>query len=247
MAEEKVILNDVTVETDVNKYADHKSLNGEPVPAGHVLAPVWLHRSTVKADKTIIQQNLTTWKFGGIGFLIGFAPIQEAAFAGYMKLFWQDINEYLESKRPGRCVLGRNDDGTPYLCPYGKHCAGCSDRFDDEGKPRERINPKKARFVSLEVEFGAYNSSEESEEEADMDIPDTQHLQPDQEVYLEMLFADLVRHLEKISPRYAEIVTLGKAGYEPDEIIAKINLKKSRGYQELAKAEELARKFIYGM
>ena len=80
-----------------------------------------------------------------------------------------------------------------------------------------------------------------------MDIPDTQHLQPDQEVYLEMLFADLVRHLEKISPRYAEIVTLGKAGYEPDEIIAKINLKKSRGYQELAKAEELARKFIYGM
>ena len=29
MAEEKVILNDVTVETDVNKYADHKSLNGE--------------------------------------------------------------------------------------------------------------------------------------------------------------------------------------------------------------------------
>ena len=79
MAEEKVILNDVTVETDVNKYADHKSLNGEPVPAGHVLAPVWLHRSTVKADKTIIQQNLTTWKFGGIGFLIGFAPIQEAA------------------------------------------------------------------------------------------------------------------------------------------------------------------------
>lgn len=75
-------------------------------------------KNLLKEELPIIQQNLTTWKFGGIGFLIGFAPIQEAAFAGYMKLFWQDINEYLESKRPGRCVLGRNDDTIDRISPH---------------------------------------------------------------------------------------------------------------------------------
>jgi len=234
-----------TESVDINKYADHKTYNGAPIPEGHVLAPVWLTRAMVKADRSVVDANLTTWKIGGISLLIGFTPVPGDTFAAYMKLFWEDINEYLDTKRPGRCVLGKNDDGTPYLCPYGNHCKGCTDCFDEEGKPRERINTKSSKFVSLEAQYGLYNADEEGEEAAVLEIPDTIHMQPDEEVYLEMLFADLVKHLESIHPRYAQIVTLGRKGYEPEEIISAINLKKSRGYQEIKKAEQLTKEFLF--
>ena len=146
MAKNENLSNPATV--NVHKYDDHKAFNGAPVPLNHVLVPVWFTREMVKADGSVIDQNMTTWKFGGIAFLIGFMPIPEADFKDYMKSFWAEINDYLDSKRPGRCVLGKNDDGTPYLCPYSNRCKGCTDRFDEEGKPRERINTKKSRFES---------------------------------------------------------------------------------------------------
>lgn len=230
---------------DINKYADHHTYNGTPIPEGYVLAPVWLSRAMVKADGTVIDAYLTTWHFGGIGFLIGFTPVKACFFHDHLKMLWEDINRYLESKRPGRCILGMNDDGTPYLCPFSNRCKGCSDCYDEDGKPRERINTKETRFVSLEYHFGLYNEVEESEENANTEIPDTIHPQPDEEVYMELLYSDLLKHLNSINPRYAQIVVLSRKGYDRDEIIEAIHLKKSRGYQEIKEAERLTREFLY--
>lgn len=219
-------------ELNVNKYVTRKSYNGQPLQEGMVQVPVWFSRSMVNADKSILSQNLTTWKFGGFGFLIGFAPIEPQSYENYMKWFWKQINEYLESKRSGRCIIGRTPEGKPVLC-QAKQCKSCQDR-----NKYERYNPAKEEVETV--------SLDELYDNDDFEIEDHNQLSPEDEVMMEATLDALIEHLRSIKPRYADIASLGYSGLSMEEIIEQIHLKPSRGYQEIDACYQLARDFIYG-
>lgn len=56
-------------------------------------------------------------------------------------------------------------------------------------------------------------------------------------------FDSLLKELEDKNPRYAKIIQLLSEDLTATEIIDKIKLNKSRGYQEIGNAQKLAKKF----
>ena len=54
---------------------EKKTYDGTPIPEGYVLAPVWLKRDFVNEASYIKSENLTTRKYAGITFLIGYVAV----------------------------------------------------------------------------------------------------------------------------------------------------------------------------
>lgn len=69
---------------DPSKYVDRKPYNGLPVSSGEVLAPIWPTDEIMQTGgDSIIRENLTTWKFCGCHFRIGFISVKAET-----KKFW---------------------------------------------------------------------------------------------------------------------------------------------------------------
>lgn len=218
-------------EFNTDKYNDKKSYNGQAVADGMVLVPFWMKKDFQKDSSICLSENFTTWKLGGIHFLIGFAPIEKGSFTAYMQFFWSEINEYLEKKCAGRCIIEKNPDGTPIICPKANRCTGCPEK----GKS-ERYNPKSDEVEILSLDF-CY-------EDDDFDVADPSQVTPEEALLEKDLEAGLLEHLRKIKPLYADIVEFCKAGFTSKEIIDKIGLKSSRGYQEIDNAYELTLEYL---
>lgn len=75
---------------------------------------------------------------GEFSFEIGFMAISEDHYASYMKDFWNELNKDMEMRREGRCIIGKNPDGSDKLCPYTRRCKGCPNKG-----LLERYNPKR--------------------------------------------------------------------------------------------------------
>ena len=117
--------------------------------------------------------------------------------------------------------------------------------FSDKGCPRRAEHLP--RFKSREdfIQFTSFQDTHEDEDgnTVGLDIADP-NVNVEEEAILETLFTELVEYLGRISPRYAKIVTLGRQDYSKEQIIAKLGLKPSRGYQEINAAKELTKKFL---
>lgn len=218
-------------ELNPDKYSNKRSYDGQPVPAGQVLVPIWIKKGFQNDTDICVPDNFITWKFAGVHFLIGFAPIDRDAFGSYMKFFWSENNEYLEQKRTGRCVIGRNADGTPLVCPKAHRCVGCPDRGT-----LPRYNPKSDEVELLSLDF-CY-------EDETFDVADYSQPTPEEVVLMDELYVSLLEHLRKIKPRYATIAKLSREGFSREEIITRIGLKPSRGYQEIENTYQLTLKYL---
>lgn len=219
--------------------SNYESYNGEKVTEGKVLAPVLISDAEFQSNNTIIPENLRTWKHYGVPFRVGFMVVDKADFSKILSLYYSGINDYFEEHpelRPGRCVLGWDNEGFPILCNKENRCKGCPRRA--EHLPR---------FKSREdfIQFTSFQDTHEDEDGniVGLDIADP-NVNVEEEAILETLFTELVEYLGKISPRYTKIVTLGRQDYSKEQIIAELGLKPSRGYQEIAAAKELTKKFL---
>ena len=110
--------------SNTQKYSNRKSFDGQPVPNGKVLVPFLKEKFGLQKGD-YIQDNFTTMNLGEFSFEIGFMAISEDQYASYMKDFWADLNKDMEQRREGRCVVGKNPDGTKKLCPSTRRCTGC--------------------------------------------------------------------------------------------------------------------------
>lgn len=211
--------------SNTQKYSNRKSFDGQPVPKGKVLVPFLKEKfSLQKGD--YIQDNFTTMHLGEIPFEVGFMAIDEAQYASYMKDFWAEINAELEMRREGRCIIGKNPDGTDKLCPYTKHCTGCSNKG-----LLDRYNPKRVEILSLDYEFDGekFDIEDKSQPSVEDQVLDKLCPEPTEEE----LKIKLLSHFDKENPRYAKIIRLSLQGMSIDDICIEINLKSSRGRQEI--------------
>lgn len=212
---------------DPHKYSNQKSYNGQPPRPGEVLVPFWCNKDLQLDNDTCIPENFTTWKKGGYHFLIGFAPINESAYAEYMKDFNRQINSFLDTWRAGRCITGYRSDGTPITCPKTKKCTGCPQKG-----LLERYNPKKAKEQeTLSLDFiydgdGFDNIMPTSPSPEEIICTETDR---SEDAHYEILIARLMED----KPRYAEIVRLSKTKVPIDGIGKVIGLKSSRCHEEV--------------
>ena len=219
--------------------SSYDSYNGEKVTEGKVLAPVLISDAEFQSNNTIIPENLRTWKHYGVPFRVGFMVVDEADFNKMLSLYYSGINDYFEEHpelRPGRCVLGWDNEGFPILCSKENRCKDCPRRA--EHLPRFKSREDFIQFTSLQD-----THEDEDGNTVGLDIADP-NVNVEEEAILETLFTELVEYLGKISPRYAKIVTLGRQDYSKEQIIAELGLKPSRGYQEINAAKELTKKFL---
>ena len=100
--------------SNTQKYSNRRSFDGQPLPTDKVLVPFRMDLYDLKKTD-YIDTNCTTIHLGEFSYLIGFMAIDEHQYASYMKDFWADLNKDMEMRREGRCVIGKNPDGTDKL------------------------------------------------------------------------------------------------------------------------------------
>lgn len=134
-------------------------------------------------------------------------------------------------RREGRCIIEKNPDGSDKLCPFTRRCTGCPEKG-----LLERRNTYRVEILSLDYEYDGET----------FDIEDTTQLSVENQVLdklcpeptEEELKIKLLAHFDKENPRYAKIIRLSLQGMSIDNICIEINLKPSRGRQEINNAHD---------
>lgn len=222
------------------EYCSHyKAYNGAMLKEGQVLAPILFTKEMINSDDTVIRDNLRTWKIHNVKFTVGFIPIAAEDFEKLLSIFYSQINQYFEDHpelRPGRCVLKNDKSGYPILCSKDHRCTGCPHRYED--LPRFKSRADFIQNVSLDSEV-----CDENGNNVKLEIPDP-NTSTEDEAMESLLLIELLDTLDKTDHRYSQIATLGLQDYTKEQIIEKLGLKPSRGYQEIKTAKDLSHKFL---
>ena len=216
--------------SNTHKYDNRRSFDGKPVPAGKVLVPFRIDIFDLKKED-YIDENCTTMRLGDFRYHIGFMAISKNRYASYMKDFWNELNKDMEMRREGRCIIGKNPDGSDKLCPYTRRCKGCPNKG-----LLERRNPKRVEILSLDYVYDGetFDIEDTSQPSVENQVLDKHCTEPTEEE----LKIKLLAHFDKENPRYAKIIRLSLQGMSIDDICVEINLKSSRGRQEINNAHD---------
>jgi len=222
--------------SNTQKYGKRKSFDGQLVPAGKVLVPFRIDLFELKKGD-YIDENCTTMHLGEFSYHIGFMAIDEAQFASYMRDFWDELNKDMEMRREGRCIIGKNPDGSIKTCPYTRRCKGCPNKGI-----LERYNKNRIEILSLDYEYDGqtFDFADESQPSVEDQVLDAICPGPT----VEELKIQLLTHFDKVNPRYAQIVRLSLQGKSIDEICVEIKLKSSRGRQEINNAHDAVCEYL---
>ena len=217
----------------------YKSYNGEEVIEGKVLAPVMISDDEFKYNNTIIPENLKTWKHYGVPFRVGFMVVDEAEFDKMLSLYYGCINDYFDEHpelRPGRCVLGWDSEGFPILCGKENRCKNCPRRA--EHLPRYKNREDFITFVSFQD-----THEDEDGNTVGLDIADP-NVNVEEEESSKRSSRSWWNTWAKSAPVTPRSSHSAGQDYSKEQIIAELGLKLSRGYQEIAAAKELTKKFL---
>lgn len=222
--------------SNTHKYDNRKSFDGQPVPNGKVLVP-FLKEKFCLQKGDYIQDNFTTMHLGEFSFEIGFMAINEDHYASYMKDFWNELNKDMKMRREGRCIIGKNPDGTDKLCPYTRRCKECSNKG-----LLDRYNPNRVEILSLDYESDGetFDFEDKSQPSVENQVLDKLFPEPTEEE----LKIKLLSRFDKEDPRYAKIIRLSLQGMSIDDICIEINLKSSRGRQEINNAHDAVCEYL---
>lgn len=222
--------------SNTQKYSNRKSFDGQPIPDGMVLVPFHIELYELKKSD-YIDDNCTTMHLGEFSYHIGFMAIYESQYASYMKGFWDEINKDMEMRREGRCIIGKNPNGTGKLCPGTRRCKGCPNKG-----LLERYNPKRVEFLSLDYEYDGETFDIEDTSQPSVENQVIDKLCPP--LTEEELKIKLLAHFNKEKPRYAKIICLSLQGMSVDDICVEIGLKPSRGRQEIKNAHDAVCEYL---
>ena len=222
--------------SNTHKYSNRRSFDGKPVLAGKVLVPFRINMFDLK-EEDYIDENCTTMKLGDFRYHIGFMAIDEAHYAGYMKDFWKELNKDMEMRREGRCIIGKNPDGSDKLCPFTRRCKGCPNKG-----LLKRYNPNRIEIFSIDYEYDGETFDIEDKIQPPLEDQILDKLCPGPTV--EELQVQLLAHFDKENPRYAKIIRLSLQGVPIDDICVQINLKPSRGRQEINNAHDAVCEYL---
>lgn len=223
--------------SNTQKYNNRRSFDGQPVPEDKVLIPFLKEKFGLQKGD-YIQDNFTTMHLGcEFSFEIGFMAISEDCYTSYMKDFLAELNKDMKMRREGRCIIGKNPDGSDKLCPYTRRCKVCPNKG-----LLERHKPKRVELLSLDYTYDGESSDIEDTSQPSVDEQVLDKLCP--EPTEEELKIKLLAHFDKENPRYAQIIRLKPQGKSIDDICIKINLKSNRGREEINNVYDSVCKYL---
>ena len=144
-------------------YGNKKSYNGVAPKENEALVPFLAHEVLKnyhqdvrdgfrKRNDGIVEDNFETWNIRGRKILVGFTTIPKDEVESYMKQFWKEKDDYLESTRKKRCLV-LNSKGEYIRCPKCNKCEGCE---------RPEKDQYLSHYISLDkftyLRFGAMRS-----------------------------------------------------------------------------------------
>ena len=189
--------------------------NGEPLQDGEVLVPTLINREYAEL---IDAQGVRTWYKCGVPYLVMFVPVVEVKAELAWKAFHADLNGYLEDRigpnRHARCLVPQ-EDGSVKPCPKefnGKRniCAKCPLRGTLEKEDRSLVSLE----TLTEENFHPMKTEPSAEDEA-----------------LEnAMKEDLLKAASEFM-YYEDIIRMGIEGLDRKQIIERLPVKKSQGYQ----------------
>ena len=219
--------NRVNINIDVtinNAPAERKSYDNRPVKPGEVLVPMIVDNELINLYD-MDRHNIRTWTKAGVSYKVAFYPVPAKDEQLAMTQFNSQLNELLGEKRDARCLIPQ-PDGSLKVCPKknGDNRCKCVDC------PYNGIYEREDKHhASLETLF----------EEHDFEVAGDTNVE--EIVILSDSLESLLQQLETKNPRYAKIISLISDGFTSAEIIEKIELANSRGYQEINNAQKLAK------
>ena len=216
--------------SNAKKYSDKKSFDGKPVEEGMVLVPFKKDDMNFGPGE-YIDDNFTTFHLGEFKFKVGFMAVSEVYVASYMQEFSDKINKDLEARREGRCIIGKNADGTDKRCPYTCKCKGCPNKG-----LLERRNTHGVEIISLDYAYEGEGFDIEDTNTPSVEDQVIERLDPTPTE--EELMVQMLAYFDKLNPRYGQIIRLKHQGMSIDEICITIGLKPSRGRQEINNAHD---------
>lgn len=222
--------------SNTQKYIKRKSFDGSPVESGQVLVPFRKDQYGLnKGD--YIQDNFTTMHLGEFSYEVGFMQIDEAYFETYMRGFWAELNEDMKMRREGRCIIGKNPDGSDKLCPFTRRCTGCPEKG-----LLERYNQKRIEILSIGSGYDGKIIDIEDISQPSVEDQVLNRLCP--EPTEDELKIKLMAHFNEVNPRYAKIICLRLEGKSIEDICVEIKLKPSRGRQEINNAHDAVCEYL---
>ncbi|MBQ8094420.1 MAG: hypothetical protein IJ242_12735 [Clostridia bacterium] len=210
-----------------------KSFNGEPIRAGEVLVPQFVDDKAYAISLGAKPENLRTWSKGGVQYMVMFVPVPVNQEKICQQAFDAAVNDYLDEKlgpnRYSRCLIPQ-PDGTKKVCPKiknGNHapCATCPHRGEYEREDRSMASIE----MLNEEEYHPMEAAPSAESES----------------LMKLMFNDLKDYLHDISPALEDVVTLGFEGFDRNEVVQHLPVKKSQAYTTYDKAEKLTREFLF--
>lgn len=132
-------------------------------------------------------------------------------------------------------TIGYKESGDPICCPKSNRCKGCENRYNPKAK---RYNPFKDRFDIVSLDY----CYDDKDEESVIEVTYENAVSPEEAYILseeltdDEYYALVLTHFEKENPRYAEIIKLSKERVSIDDICQAIELKPSRGREEINNA-----------
>ena len=211
-----------------------KPYNDKPLREGEVLVPQMVTDRWYAISIGGNPRNFRTWTLAGIRYTVMFVPVSKDKEAISMKAFTEALNELLDERlgpnRRSRCLIPQ-PDGSVKGCPKvnGNNHAPCS------------ICPHRGEYEREDRSVVSLDELAEEDFTPMECVPSAESL-----AMGGFLLGDLLQYLESINPIMADIVSMGYDGLEKKEIVQRLGVKSSRGYELCAKAEKLVREFLLG-
>ncbi len=213
-------------------YSNKKTIDGSVCGEGEVLIPYRVDKDMLEHEG-VIKENLETWSFCGKKILVGFVPVKEANAEMMMKMFWRDLNDYLEKYRKKRCYIP-NGKGGFKRCPKENVCENCKEYGNMDSKLFRTL------YSSLDQMMEGLDGDDS--EEGGFDITGTTE-EMDKAAVLDTLNF-ILDELRVMDERYPQIFSMHYEGYQKNEILNAVDLGvgQSQGYEIIKKVIKAVQK-----
>lgn len=220
-------------------YENKKSFNNIMPKANEQLVPVLAYELVKWNDECVKnglaspgqllnKRNLETWHLGGRKILVGFVAVPDHQVETAIQVFWDDVNEYIESTRKKRCLI-TNEKGEFIRCPKCNNCKECDNKDNPDNITTRTISIDKLIDDSTKDGTKGYDPTGTTENE---DI-----------AFLIMTINMLIDELSSQDENYGKIIRLLAGGYEKGEIIdiLKLNKGKTQAYAYISRVQKIAK------
>lgn len=210
-------------------YSNKKPFNDVPCKEDEVLAPFMVSKDL--SDMTYVnKQNLETWRIGGKKILVGFVAVHKDKLKGMMSMLWDEVNDYMEKFDKKRCFIF-DKKGRLQQCPENQDCSSCP------------WKDKEYMFTSLSVSLDNMMDGLDNEDTGGYDPTGTTKDQDSQ--MLHMMISDLIAEVGKKNKKYGDILQLLYKEHDKGEILKELSLGKSQGYEDIKRAQAMAKELFY--